>query len=191
MNTKRLTLVTIFRAARIRSRSLFLTSLAVLSMATTGAPQAYAADAKNYPGSMCVGHNTPVPVVDVVDGQGRVAWPFSYDNGAIRNVSGASVFVVCPVVRDHTDRGIASGWVRVINAPGKPIIVCKLVRNNRSGGQMAASVVGPSTVIPIGGSDHQLNYSSLPNPGATWHYYYYCPIPHESSVVSYQVNENT
>ncbi len=180
MNTNRSTLVTKvtnFRAALIRSRSLFLASLAVLLMATMGASQAHAADAKVYPGSMCVGHNT--------------TGPFSTDFGAIRNVSGERVAVVCPVVRDHTDRGIANGWVRVIDAR-QPISICLLVRDNRSGGQWVHSVVGPSSRIPGGLEiDQQYNFSALPNPGATSHYYYYCEIPAGGSVTSYQVNENT
>lgn len=174
MNTKRLTLVTKFRAALIRSRSLFLASLAVLLMATMGAPPAYAADAKNYPGSMCVGHNT--------------TGPFSTDFGAIRNDSGATASVVCPVVRDHTDRGTANGWVRVTNAPGSN---CLFVWSNRSGGQWDSWVLYASATIPGNGAiDQQHNYSGISNHGGTYYYYYYCTIPAGGSVTSYQLSED-
>lgn len=133
--------------------------------ATLGAPEALAVDDKLYAGYMCKQYA----------GTGWVQTGYgSIYNGAV--LSGQSVFLDCPVIRDSSGN-ITGGWVQVTDNNDGEDIVCRLYTATPaadSSMRFSFTTVNTSGKNPGPQSKHFLPPSSL---SAYAHYFIDCRIP--------------
>lgn len=147
--------------------------------ATLGAPQAFA-DAKAYPGSMCVQHAD--------NGTKRLNW------GSVGNYGGDWIFLDCPAVRDAAH--IDSAWVRATDRHQAEGVKCGLysVYHDTAGVYVWSDVQPPTNG---GGNDagvQELRYGPV-SANSISHYYFFCAIPRTntdglpSEIHTYYVDE--
>lgn len=146
-----------------------------------------AADAKMYPGAMCLLSE------DSPRHEGRV----SRDNlGRLMNVSDFSVDVICPIIRDRVTDNVHSAWMRVIDpfqdTPETGKFECTLFSMENDG-----DVVSSDTfVTQVANDSPQLQRLAYDLPGSNWGYHFIqCSIPgafapKHAGIVSYGVSEN-
>ena len=160
---------------------LTLMSLVFVFLGTVGVSPIHAADAKIYPGSMCVrydGTNTP-----------------GYNFSAIGNPSDSTWLLLdCPIVRDHTDRTISSGVVQVIDLHFSEQVYCSLNSFYRSGDAFLGWWTQPKASSGTSTGQQTLSFGGVGS-NSLAHYYYSCGIPPKyngqvSYIISYKVNEN-
>lgn len=154
--------------------------LVALGIAGIGS-HAFAADAKNYPGSNCVQWSGPDSAV--------------YSFSRIGNFSSTNfIFLDCIAINDVQGKGVSSSWVSVIDRNTVADIRCQLVTAfvNSSGGVIAMSA---DPVESIGsGPEAQVLDTGAADSNELAHYYLSCRIPPTdggavSYISTYQINE--
>lgn len=149
--------------------------------ATLGAPQAFAADSKVYPGAMCVQWAGP-------DTKG-LNWSSVTNFGG-----GGSIYLDCPAV--HDANSIASGWVRATDRHQNLGVSCGLYSVYRAADSGVWFWTGGTKSTTGGGNDapvQQLGYGGAGANGIS-HYFFSCSIPptyagSPSEIHTYYVNE--
>ena len=151
--------------------------------AALNAPQALAVDDKIYPGYMCKQYA----------GTGWVQTGYSsIYNGAV--LSGQSVFLDCPVIRD-TSGTINGGWVQVTDNNDGENIVCRLFTATPASD---SSMLFFFSEVSTSGKNPGPQFKSFASPsslGANAHYFVDCRIPPRqnggtSLLHTYKVVEN-
>ena len=163
------------------------TMIGLLSVAVTVASMSVAhADAKNYPGSMCV----------ETSGTGKQMWFSSIRN----NSTTSTLHVDCPVVKDNVygSGTIKSAWMKVMDQHPTESVSCTLysVYGNSSGNVSYWYNSVPKT---SGGNSQTWQTMNFGTRGANTisHYFFGCSIPRRSTsgtgwsyILSYQVDES-
>ena len=156
--------------------------IAPLSQTLNVSP-AHAADAKTYPGSLCVRTSGPTPI---------------YSTSAIGNSSSSQwLYVTCPLINDSMGEDLHSSWVGVLDRHYSSNIRCSV--NSAYWNNTHDTFYGwwGGNKYSEGSSNNRqvLSWNSLGGSGETVHTYVSCRIPptyssNRSYIISYHGNED-
>jgi hypothetical protein len=158
---------------------------AALFAVTLCSPNAFAADAKNYPGSSCqpLSHSNSGII---------------FHSGGAFNSSSVPVLIECPIIKDDIAGRINKGVVGVIDVNANAEVSCFITSRTLDATLLIKRISGVTVRSDAepGGEAKRLFFGVVKNPSSSGYYSMTCNLPptdaqsgRQSGIVYYQVEE--